>query len=365
MHSDTLYRVALSRVPQIGPILSRALYTHFGSAEAVFHARPRELKAVDGVGDRVVREIVGAQTQQEAASICRFAAANAIRIYHFSDSDYPKRFARFPSAPALFYYKGNGCLNAARTVGIIGTRKPTTRGIQQTELLLSGLQDYGPTIISGLAYGIDICAHRAALRCELPTLAVLGSGLNNVYPGNHRGVAQKMLETGGVLTTYPHFMGPEREHFPARNRLVAMIADVVVVVESEEKGGSMITANMALELGKPVGAFPGRFDDKKSAGCNRLIQRHNGHLIENAADVANILDWQSSKVGNRQGSLFARLSESEQQIVSEIASHEEIGLDELNRKLSWPSGQLASRLLGMECKGLIKVLPGQRYRLAY
>ncbi|PHI19752.1 DNA protecting protein DprA [Lewinellaceae bacterium SD302] len=365
MHPDTLHRVALSRVPGVGPILGRALYTHFGNAEAVFQASPKELKALEGVGDGLVRQIIGAQTLREAEGICRFAERHLIRIRHFSDVDYPGRFARRPGAPALFYSKGVADLNVPRSVAVIGTRKPSARGLQQTELLLSGLRDYGPTIFSGLAYGIDICAHREAMRVGLPTVGVLGSGLNQIYPSSHRNTAHQMLENGGLLTTYPHFTGPEREHFPARNRLVALLSDVVIVIESEEKGGSIITANMALELGKPVGAFPGRFDDPKSAGCNRLIRRVNGHLIEGASDVAAILGWQSSKVGNRQGSLFTQLSEPEQLIVSEIAEAEELALDELGRKLSWPSGQLASRLLSMECKGLIKVLPGHRYRLAY
>lgn len=365
MHQDTLHRVALSRVPKVGPILSRLLFNHFGSAEAVFSARPRELQDLPGIGKALIDGLALDAPVREAEYIVRFAEEHGIRIFHFSDPDFPTRFHQQSQSPALFYYRGTQILNLRRTIAIVGTRKPTDRGIRHTEVLLSGLATYQPLIISGLAYGIDICAHREALKHGLPTLGVLGSGLDQIYPGSHWSVARKMMDNGGLLTAYPHFITPEREHFPARNRLVAHLADAVVVMESEARGGSIITANMGLEAGKVVGAFPGRFDDLKSAGCNLLVKQGGAHLIESAEDLARILGWHSSEPGGQQGTLFEELNETERQIITALDSADDLAIDELGRKLEWPSGQLAGQLLSMECKGLIKVLPGHRYRLAY
>lgn len=364
MHSDTLYRVALSRVRKIGPIISRALYDHFGSAEAIFTARPKELRAVEGVGERLATELRRPEPQAEAEAILGFAERHEIQILHYRDPDYPRRFLRQPTSPTLFYHWGTTDLNHKRTVAIVGTRKPTGRGVENTERLVAELEGYGALVISGLAYGIDICAHRQALKWGLNTLGIMGSGLNHIYPSTHRSTATAMLAQGGLLTTYPHFVGPERDHFPARNRLVAQLADIVVVMESEARGGSMITAQMARAAGKPVGAFPGRRSDKKSAGCNALIKQDGGHLLEGAADLAKILGWHQHPVANRQGELFQQLSPAEQSIVDHLGEIEDLGLDELRRQLDWPAGQLATQLLSMECKGLVRAMAGGRYRLA-
>lgn len=364
MHSDILYQVALSRVPKVGPILSRVLYNYFGSARAVFEARPKELKSIEGVGPSIINSLKSPEPFLQAELIICFAERNGVQIIHFTDPDYPPRLKRQNGAPTLFYYRGTKVLSHQRTIAVIGTRQATQRGIAQTEKLLSGLKAYQPLVISGLAYGIDICAHRAALEHDLPTIGVLGSGLDQIYPSAHRHTARAMFENGGLLSTYPHFIGPEREHFPARNRVVAMLADIIVVVESDQTGGSIITANMGRSMNVPIAAFPGRWDDKKSAGCNAIIKQ-GGHLIESAEDVAKILQWQGSNLINQQGQLFKTLSTNEQNIVSELGHVEGLSMDELGRKLTWTSSQLAIELLNMEVKGLVKVLPGQRYRLAY
>ncbi|MEL6275157.1 MAG: DNA-processing protein DprA, partial [Bacteroidota bacterium] len=235
----------------------------------------------------------------------------------------------------------------------------------QTELLLSGLKEYQPLIISGLAYGVDINAHRKSLQVGLSTVGVLGSGLNKIYPDAHRSTAKKMFATGGLLSVYPHWVGPEKDHFPARNRIVAMLADMVIVVESDRQGGSMITANMANEMKTPVGAFPGRHEDKKSAGCNELIKKHRAHLIESAEDVAQVLNWLKSELHNQQGKLFQDLTEEEQAIVKQLTEYPDASVDDLRKSLAWPAAKLAGKILDMELKGMLRVLPGPRYRLAY
>lgn len=364
MHPDTFYRLALSRVHKIGPVLTRLLMDHFGSAEAVFEARAKELRAIPGVADKTISELQQSLPQIEAEKIIQFAERHGIWIHHYLDDNYPARCKSQHSAPAILYSTGNLDLNHQRTVAVVGTRKPSARGIRQTERLLSTLRDFQPMIISGLAYGIDICAHREALKLGLPTVGVLGSGLDNIYPAAHRTAAKQMLEHGGLLSTYPHWMGPERDHFPARNRIVAMLSDIVVVVESAERGGSIITANMTREMHKPIGAFPGRYDDKSSAGCNRLIKEDGAHLIESGGDIARILKWHRSELHNHQGTLFKALDEKEQAVVTQLSRQPDTSVDELSRELQWPSAQLAGKLLEMELKGLVKVVPGHRYRLA-
>lgn len=364
MHSDTFYRLALSRVHKVGPVLTRLLMDHFGSAEAVFQATPKELRAISGIADKTIGELKMPQAQVEADRIIRFAERNGIRIHHYLDEDYPTRCKNHHAAPAILYSTGTVDLNHQRTVAVVGTRKPSARGIRQTERLLSSLRDFQPMIISGLAYGIDICAHREALKIGLPTTGVLGSGLDKVYPAAHRLTAKQMQEHGGLISTYPHWMGPERDHFPARNRIVAMLSDIVIVIESAERGGSIITANMTRELKKPIGAFPGRYDDKSSAGCNLLIKADGAHLVESGDDIARILGWHRSELHNQQGTLFNTLDAKEQAVVAELSKQSATSVDELNRALQWTTAQLAGKLLEMELKGLVKTVPGHRYRLA-
>lgn len=363
MHPDTHHRVALSRVFNIGPILSRALLAHFGSAAAVFQAKPKALRAVPGIGNQIIGELQLPKPQYEAEQIIRFAERQGIQIIHFQDENYPTRLREQTGAPPLLYYKGTAELDHRRTIAVIGTRKPSARGIRQTEHLLATLQPYQPLVISGLAYGIDICAHRESLKQGLPTLGVLGSGLQKIYPHAHRATAQEMLAAGGILTTYPHWIGPERDHFPARNRIVAMLADIVIVVESAMRGGSIITAQMAKTMQKPLAAFPARYDDKNSAGSNDLIKNAGAHLIESGDDIGQLMGWHISALHNKQGSLFQCLDEQEQAIVAQLSQQTSTAVDELGRSLSWPATQLAGKLLEMEIKGLIKVLPGHRYRL--
>lgn len=362
MHPDTFYRVALSRVRNIGPILTRALTDHFGSAAEVFRAKASDLRSVPGVADGIISELQRPEAQQEAEKITSFADRHDIRVFHYQDADFPNRMRHMAGSPALFYYKGAADLNARRTIAIVGTRQPSSRGIRQTEQLLAELSSYQPLVYSGLAYGIDIHAHRNALQHELSTVAVLGSGLDRIYPDIHRTTARRMLSAGGLLTTHPHWMSPEREHFPARNRIVAMLAEVIIVVESDRKGGSIITANMARTMGRPVAAFPGRTDDKKSAGCNQLI-KEGGWLIERGEDIVDRLGWQKSKLAHRQGRLFQELSAEERAVVEQLSDQHDATVDQLRRSLSWSPVQLAGKLLEMEIKGLIRALPGQRYRL--
>ena len=367
MLSDHHARVALSRIPGIGPRLFRALIAHFGTASDVLRARPRELQAVDGIAEHTAAgfRTYHARSQREATAILEFAERHAIEVRCCLDADFPGRLADDPNSPPILYHHGETDLQNARTVAIIGTRQMTSYGGRQVERLLDPLADYAPLVVSGLAYGVDHAAHRRALRLGLPTLAVMGSGCQHIYPAQHRRTAQHIARAGGgLLTEYPHWVKPDRTHFPARNRIVARMADLVVVVESGRRGGSIITVNLAHEYGRRVGACPGRVGEDSSAGCNELIKTGRAHLIETGEDIIKLLGWNGASGKGKQRRLFDDLDAEEVAVVDQLRDRPSVGLDDLRFALEVPAGKLASTLMMLEVKGVVKTLPGHRYRLS-
>ena len=364
MHPDTYSRLALSRMPNIGPKLFRNLIQYFTSAEEVFRARPQELCAVDGIAEKTAALFKDTErAQRDAETIIRHAERHNIRIFCCLDEDFPSRMQQQTGAAAILYYYGEAELNNPRTLAIVGTREMSSHGARQIERLIDPLADYSPLVVSGLAYGVDIYAHRRCLQAGLPTLAVMGNGFDRIYPQAHGKTALRMAENGGgVLTAYPFWVKPEKDHFPARNRVVAMLSDLTVVVESAARGGSMITARMAHELGRKVGACPGRGGDLLTEGCNTLIKTGRAHLIESADDIVRLLGWKGHAAG-RQQRLFEELPPEEQGLVDLLRDRDGVEIDELHLSLQQPPAQLAGLLLTMEMKGLIAALPGHRYRL--
>ncbi|NJC26686.1 DNA-processing protein DprA [Neolewinella antarctica] len=363
MHSDTLPRVALSRVPGIGAKLFRTLLQHFGSAEEALRARPQELCRVEGIAEKTAKAFARERHHREAESILHHADKSDVTILCCADDDYPYRLAKHLTAAPVLYHFGNTDLQSSRSVAIVGTREMSSRGSRQVDMLLDPLAEYSPLVVSGLAYGVDIYAHRRCLQTGIPTLAVMGSGFGHVYPAAHARTAMQMADNGGgVLTEYPYWLKPEREHFPARNRIVAMQSDLTVVVESATRGGSMITANMAHEYGKKVGACPGRGGDPLSAGCNKLIKTGKAHLIERGQDIIDLLKWKGLTAGH-QRRLFDDLDAGEQAVVHQLRDRQGVDIDELHLSLGEPPAKLASTLLMLEMKGVIVSLPGRRYRL--
>ncbi|MCB0580885.1 MAG: DNA-processing protein DprA, partial [Phaeodactylibacter sp.] len=255
-------------------------------------------------------------------------------------------------------------LNAERIVAIVGTRRPSVHGIHTCEELVEGLKPYGVVLISGLAYGIDITAHRKCLALDIPTVGVLGHGLRRIYPAQHQAVARAMAQSGGLLSEYPSYTMPDREHFPMRNRIIAGLCDALIVVETRKKGGSMISAHMANDYNKDVFAVPGRIKDSCSEGCNHLIKCHKAALIEQAADIAYVMRWdepQAQKAIQKQ--LFVELTESEKIVVDLLSQYEAVGIDQLTGTLQVANSQMAGLLLELEFKGVIRALPGKRYVL--
>ncbi|MEM6397238.1 MAG: DNA-processing protein DprA [Bacteroidota bacterium] len=362
--SELYYQLALSRVENVGPKTGRYLIKELGLAEEVFHLPLKQLKKLKGVSEKTIRSIKSEKPIREAESILNYAEQTSLRILAFSDDHYPDRLKGFDIAPLILFVKGHIDLQRQRTVAVIGTRQASAEGIRQTKALVEGLQDYEAVIVSGLAYGIDIEAHKQSLKMGVPTVGVLGSGHEHIYPSIHEKIARQMVENGGLVSTYPFWQKPEREHFPARNRIVAMLSDCAVVVESGERGGSIITANMASELGKPVGACPGRGGHVHTAGCNAMIKAGQAEMIRSVADIAELLRWVPAEQTARQAKLFADLSPEEDQIVTQLKICEELAVDELRRKLNWSSAALAAQLLTMECKGLLEAKPGPAYSLS-
>lgn len=365
-----LYEIALTFIPQIGDKNARALFNHFGSAKEILAATQKALLGIEGLGPARAKSILeaaknGALLQRAEAELA-FAQKHGIRILTQQDSDYPARLRTCEDAPFLLYVKGEAKLNADRLVAVIGTRKPSDYGVQLTEALVSGLQAAGVTIVSGLAHGVDAVAHRQSLTSGLPTVGVLAHGLDRMYPDKNRQLARDMVQQGGALVTeFPHGTALHPDFFPVRNRIVAGMCDATVIVESDVKGGSMITAYLAHGYNREVAAFPGRVGDLRAAGCNLLIRRTVAALITNADDLLDTMGWNVQK-GKKavQNKLLLTFSEEEQKVVNALSQKEKVHSDDLLLISGIGASQLAATLLQLEMNGVVRSLPGKNYRLA-
>lgn len=362
--SDWLQKIAITSIPKVGSVTARNLISYCGGIEAVFEARKKELLTVPGVGEGIATSILKKDYFKIAERELQFLENQDIQPLFFLDKAYPTRLKSINNAPLLLYYKGNCNLNHPRIVSIVGTRKPSVLGTANCEQLVEDLEKYGVLVVSGLAYGIDVTAHKKCLEKGIETVGVLGHGLNKIYPAQHRQVAMTMTEQGGLLTEFTSSTIPDRENFPKRNRIVAGMSDAVVVVETAQKGGSMITALYANDYNKDVFAFPGRTNDSHLQGCNYLIKTHKAALIQSAKDIGYIMRWEElDKQKEVQLELFTDLSEEEKSIVDILKEKNEMGIDQLIYETRVSASQLASILLGLEFKGLLKTMPGKRYLL--
>lgn len=364
MKQEDLYKVALTMIPKVGAITARNLISYCGGLEAVFRARKKELCYVPGVGEVLADQILHSKALELAEQEINLLDKEGIRPIFYLDKDYPDRLRPYTDSPLLLYYKGTQTLNALRMVAIIGTRKPSPYGIHMCEELVEGLAPYQVTTISGLAYGVDVTAHRRSLQLNLPTIGVLAHGLQQIYPASHRQVAKQMIDAGGLLTEYPSHITPKREHFPMRNRIVAGLCDALVVVETGKEGGSMITAQFANDYNKDVFAFPGRVKDRHAIGGNYLIKTHRAALIEQAEDLAYIMGWEEQpNVPGIQQQLFTELSPDEKLVVDLLRQNEGASIDKLTYESRMTGSCMAAVLLHLEFKGMIRSLPGKRYML--
>jgi len=365
MNENLKYKIALTFIPKIGPILAKRLISYCGSAEAVFKEKRWALEKIPGVGSFSANAILNQNVIERAESEIKFIEKNVIHPIFYLDPDYPKRLTYCDDSPVFLYFKGNANMNSEKIISIVGTREATDHGKELCEKLVADLAVHNVIIVSGLAYGIDICAHKAAMDNKLSTICVLAHGLDKIYPGVHASTAQKMLEFGGWLTDFPSKTTPDRENFPSRNRIVAGIADATIVIESKAGGGSLITADIANSYSRDVFAFPGRVGDECSVGCNNLIKQNKAALIQSAADVVYIMGWEQTKnvKAPQQKQLFIELKPEEELVVNVLKEKDSINIDDLCLVCKLPMSKVSSLLLTLEFSGIVRSLPGKMYRL--
>lgn len=364
-----LYQLALTLIKGVGDITARNLLQALGDEEAIFKANRKTLLGIRGLSTKVVDEISKPEVLKRAEAELHFIEKNNITTYFITDKDYPHRLKECVDAPILLYFKGETNLNTHRIVSIVGTRNSTPYGNDFCKSFLSQLAAVLPDtlIVSGLAYGIDINAHRAALDNSLPTVGVLAHGLDRIYPAVHRQTAVEMISSGGLLCDFPSNTEPDKFNFVRRNRIVAGMADAVIVVESDDKGGSLITAEIANSYCKDVFAVPGRLTDKYSQGCNKLIAQHKADLFQSFDYFIEQMGWsndtQQKKKAPKQKELFVTLNEEQQLIADTLSRYESLHVDQLAAQSGIPIYQLFTILLDLEMKGVIRNLPGNLFQL--
>lgn len=361
MENSVLYTIALTLVPGIGPVHARNLIQHFHEPEAVFKASIRKLKKIDGIGSVLAEQIKAFKNFEKAEKELAFIQGHDIQIISIQNENYPQRLRHCYDAPILMYYKGNLDLNASKMIAVIGTRRPTNYGKDICKQFIHELPN-DVVIISGLATGVDSIAHEAALESGKSTVAVLGHGLDRVYPAHNRLLAKKIVEQGGLLTDFPSETNPDRENFPRRNRIVAGMCDAVIVMESGVKGGSMITAECAIQYNRDVFAFPGRTIDYYSAGCNELIRTAKAQLVQNAKEFLFWMNWENTtNLPPPQISLFPEFTPEEKALIQLLIERERHIEELFATGLSL--AQISSHLLQLEMQGWIRSMPGNRYGL--
>jgi DNA processing protein len=363
-NEELKYRIALTLIPGIGDVLGKKLVAYCGSVEGVFKQKKAALLKIPGIGNFFANAVMRHSVFGLAEKEMRFIEQERVTTLFYLDENYPERLKQCADGPMMLYYKGNAVLNNKRVLGIVGTRNATEYGKDRCGELLTGLASQNLLIVSGLAYGIDIYAHRSCLKHGIQTVAVLAHGLDVIYPPLHCSTAHKMVMNGGLLTDYTSRTRPDKENFPRRNRIVAGMCDAVVVIESAVGGGSMITAEIAGSYSRDVYAFPGRTGDMYSAGCNKLIKENKAGLIENADDLVRMLGWEEQKTKiPAQCSLFAALTEEEEKIVEAMKGKGNVHIDEISILAQLPVQRISALLLNLEFTGVLKSLPGKMYRL--
>ena len=361
--NDLLYQIAVTLLPGIGDISGKKFVQYCGSAEAIFKETRKSLEKITGMREASIDAICNPKEYlKRAEEEIAFIEKNGIQPLFFLDSDYPRRLLQCDDAPMMLYYKGQANLNANRIVAIVGTRNITDYGKENCNQLVEDLKEDNVLIVSGLAYGVDTCAHKAALKNGIPTVGVMGSGMQQIYPAVNKKLANDMLEQGGILTENISGTQPDRENFPRRNRIIAGMADAVVVIESAMKGGSLITADIANSYNRDVFAYPGRVMDIYSQGCNYLIRTNRAHLMESVLNLRYVMRWDSETKAEKQTALFREFTAEEKLIMDCFGANTMVNLDDIIVKTELPTTKIAALLLNLEFDGVLMALPGKRYQ---
>lgn len=360
-----LHQLALSCIPGIGSVLARNLLSYCGDAEEVFKAKAKNLAHIPGIGPKTLEFLKEHSALKRAEQELKFIEKFRIKALFLTDDDYPKRLRNCADAPVMVYFKGNADLNAGKVISIVGTRNATDYGKEICRTLVEDLKVHNPLVISGLAYGIDGAAHKEALKNDIPNVAVLAHGLDRIYPAQHRAMAEKIVNCGGLITEFMSGTIPDRENFPKRNRIIAGLADLTIVVEANIKGGALITAELANSYNRDVFAYPGRIHDEFSQGCNFLIKTNRANLMTRVADLEYLMGWTRDQVAllKPQLSLPINLTDDEQIIADILYAKGSLGVDDLAILTGFQQSKLVMIILGMEMQGSIISLPGKVYKM--
>ncbi|AWG24606.1 DNA-processing protein DprA [Flavobacterium kingsejongi] len=361
--TELRYVLALLRVQGIGDIFAKKLIQHCGGAEAVFTADAAILHRIDGIGEIAIQRLKAPAVLEKADAELEYIRKHNIKVLYYQDDDYPERLKHCIDGPVLLFTAGKISFPEQKIISIVGTRQVTPYGTEFCKKLIADLAPLNPVIVSGFAYGVDIVAHQAAMEHQLQTIGVLAHGLNQTYPPAHRKYCPKMEENGGFVTEFWSSSNPDKENFVKRNRIVAGMSEATIVIESAGKGGSLITAGMANDYNRDVFAVPGRVTDKYSQGCNNLIKTQKANVLTDAADLVYMLNWDlaAEKCKPVQKQLFVALEEEEEKVYQYLNSKGKEVIDRIALECNLPIYKVASLLLKMELKGVIRPLPGKLF----
>lgn len=365
--NTTRHLIALSMIKGIGPILAKNIIAFLGSPEAIFQEKKQNLEKIPGIGQILSNSIISqSDLLKRADQELEYLQKNNLQILAYTDKTYSYRLKECADAPIVLYANGNIDLNKGRFISFVGTRNITDYGRTVCESIIEELAQTitDVIIVSGLAYGVDITAHKASIKQNIPTIGVVAHGLDRIYPSAHTSIAAKMAETGAIITEYPTKTEPDKPNFVQRNRIIAGLCDATVIIESAAKGGSLLTAEAANLYNRDVFAIPGRIGDSKSAGCNNLIRQNKAALIESATDIINAMGWQPALTRQHvQPTLFNDLTENEQSVIALLRQHDSLQINQLTIKLKQPVEKLFPLLIELEFKGYIRCLPGSMYKV--
>lgn len=366
MDPSLKFKIAISFIPGVGSVIAKRLISYTGDIEAIFKEKKHNLLKIPGIGDFIAEKISHSDALIKAEKEMEFIERNRISVVFYLDDAYPCKLKQCADAPVVLYVKGSGSLHAEKCISVVGTRKPSSLGIDNCIRIINDLavRHPGLLVVSGLAFGVDITAHKAAMKAGLSTIAVLGHGLQMIYPAAHKKVAEDMCLQGALLSEFPSQCVFDRSNFVKRNRIIAGMTEATLVIESGERGGALITAELANAYNKDVFALPGRTTDTVSKGCNKLIKSNKAALVEEAADIEYLLGWDNvhNQKENRQLEMFVELNEREKQLV-DLLQEEKMSIDVICSRMQQPPSVVFPLLLNLEFAGIVKSMPGKQYML--
>ncbi|HSV89039.1 MAG TPA: DNA-processing protein DprA [Bacteroidales bacterium] len=365
MSQELKFQLSLSLIPGVGGVIAKKLIGYCGGVEAVFKEKKSSLLKIPGIGEVLAKAVLNHNGFARAEKEMAFLEKNNLTTLFFLDKDYPTRLKHCDDGPIMLFVKGKALFNAEKVVGVVGTRSITDYGKAKCSEIVEGLVRHKALVVSGLAYGVDACAHKKALETGLETVAVLGHGLDRIYPPLHQHLAKKIAGQGALVTEFFTGTKPDRENFPKRNRIIAGLCDAIIVVEAASSGGALITANIANSYNRDVFALPGRSTDTFSRGCNWLIKTNKANLLEDIKDLEYIMGWICIRDNQKliQPALFPELNPEEEELVNFLRQNPEASFDLLVAKTSFTVSKISALLLGLEFRGVIQPLPGKTFRL--